>query len=1199
MRPIKRAMSLLVLATLAATTYGQAPAPASPTQPSPSRPDRYRVTDKVLIKNLPNFSSNLGFGPFAPWSADVRVNAWALPFDAGPIYFQHHGQADGGGADWLQHKEGAGLSVWDQVRSGFWDGADVTIYRMANGELKLLRKTKISKSSIGNDPVTNERTEEKIWFADKGPAIKPGDYYVLRMKRDTMPMQIRKAIIGGSEVPLLSGYCKTTGKADWRFDEATVAPEGGSRASLRLDIKEASESNPAGPWHWFVTHGKDPNAGIVRFKKGKTYKAQVWLRQEGMSDPRVKLQFGTVLRRTVNVTGTWQKFEFDLPVDNPELPYASSQNDGTRLWVAGVSPGTLWIDNLMVYQTDAPPFAVMREDVEILRHFKPHTLRLWGGLDSPTLDFWLSKGFAQPTTMSGYGKSGTPVLASLGETLQVCEEVGADPWLILNPWFTAEEHQALMEYLAGPPDKGYGKLRAEQGRKEPWTRGFRKIYIESANEAWNQIMRYEMSGRPERYAAVADRQFRELKASPYYSRDRFEFIANGWDNAMQADGWTTRVALASKEADRVDIAYYFGGWEKNATAPSGDEAAKDEVYQDKLLAPQLEFGPKVVNFAMADPGFTGHFAKLLSGDPQLLSAGLAALPPPRTTFTPGQCAGTTLAALWATDTGFGESLRSLVASRRALLEFPVWHAAFRAMANDPALQPQAVSALALAESQTLRELCDGLIDLNAPSRLLPFFKSHPAAVSRWAQTLDGAARTDLAAFAATGEKLTYNITNALKDKLRNRILELAGAGDPAFLAALRRELTPELIRSHGPHYLNYVLSCTVREPPQRRVEQIMQAMKASPIFATNVLGELSTHADIFKPEAASIARLFSENILALFARGEAFRPWEDAQLLMRALPQDTARDLWRRLLESGLPTLSDSGARLLMNAMVSAALGDLEPARALAADPTLVDNFERGIGEGLPIPFLLVAGKDAAVGDRLLRQLALNPSPTAKKLAVYEGGPGYSLPGPGRPTPEEDENIGKSLALGTATLDASMQFLAAGAAPVAYYDYKTGQYWASHNNPEDRVPYPTWLALEMKNTLCPGDLLAVEAVEVARRDIPDKTVIKTTNDGKGSKGILTGRKGVPLTACYAFQNSTGFSVMLINRSLAESRKIALDLPAKVSGPSRMHVLTGPDPKAHNRFTQNVRVQASLGPEFRTGMEVAIPPASVVVLTSRK
>jgi hypothetical protein len=126
--------------------------------------DRFQITEQILQKSPPNFSTNLKFGGFAPWNPDVRVNAWNVQFAAGPIQFQHHGQADGGGEDWLQQKNAPRLSFWDSARSGFWDGADVYIYRIENGVMTLLRQSKVVKSSIGKNPETLVPTEEKIWL---------------------------------------------------------------------------------------------------------------------------------------------------------------------------------------------------------------------------------------------------------------------------------------------------------------------------------------------------------------------------------------------------------------------------------------------------------------------------------------------------------------------------------------------------------------------------------------------------------------------------------------------------------------------------------------------------------------------------------------------------------------------------------------------------------------------------------------------------------------------------------------------------------------------------------------------------------------------------------------------------------------------------------------------------------------------------
>jgi hypothetical protein len=1168
----------------------------------PASVDHFKVTDQILQKSPPNFSTNLQFGGFAPWNPDVKVNAWNTPFTSGPIQFQHHGQADAGGDDWLQHKSSPGLSFWDCARSGFWDGADVYVYRIENGVLSLLRKSKVVKSSIGTDPASGKRTDEKIWFADKGPAVRNGDFYVLRLQSDKMPDQFRRELIKPSETPLLNGYCQITGKADWRFDTANPAPEGGSRASLRLDVREASPSEPAGPWHWFVAHNDGESK--VRFKPGKSYRAQIWLKQDGMSDPRVQIQFGTVMTRIVDVTAEWKKFEFDLPVDNPEKPYSSTQNHSTRMWIGALSPGTLWIDNFVIWQTDAAPYAVMREEVAILKDFKPHTLRVWGGLDAPTLDFWLSKGFSQPIRGT-YGKTESPVFASLGEVLDVCRETGADPWLVLNPWFTAEENANLMDYLGAPPDKGYGKLRAEHGHPEPWTKTFKTIYLESANEAWNQIMRYALPGQPETYAAVADRQFRELKTSPYYSPEKFEMVANGWDNQMQKDGWSRRVALASKESDRVDVAYYFGGWEANATPVASEAAAEGEIYQDKLFATATEFAPKILDATTFDPKYLQSFASALRAEPELLAAGLAAMPAGQLQLTPEQLAaqGGDFSKLWAKDDKFAESIRSLVASRRAVLEYPFWHAAYRAMANDPALQPQAVQALELAEPAILGELAEGLIDFNAPSRLLPLFKAHPDSVKAWAASpaMTKEARADLEGFLKTGEKLSYHITNQLNQQLRAVILQLARSGNAEFLAALRREATPEIINGKMKYYLNYVVGGTLRESPQRRVEHLMKAMKADPAFASAAMEQIASNPKLFRDEAAAIATVMSADIISIHGGAESYKPDEEARLLLPALPPDVRTEMWRRLgdgVNNSRADLSPESERL-MAVMIAAQLGDTAPAKLLASDPEFAGILEARITESIPGPFLEAAKNDARIGDRLSARLAQNRSKTAKKIANYEGGPGYSLPGPGKPAPEEDENIGKSLALGTATLDVSMEFLAAGSSPVAYYDYKTGEYWSSHNNPLDRVPYPSWLALKMRNTLCPGDLLRVEPIEIKRVDVPDKKIVKTTNDGKGHEQTVKGRKGIALTTCHAFRDGDRITLMLLNRSLTEPRTVAIDLPPEFSGPSKQFALTNPNPKANNRKEENVKIQESAGPELKSGMQVVVPPASVIVISGTK
>ncbi|MEI6033099.1 MAG: hypothetical protein WCS65_02310 [Verrucomicrobiae bacterium] len=1160
--------------------------------------DRFKVTDDVLQKSPPNFSTNVQFGGFAPWSPHQKLNAWNLFYNLEPMVFQSQGQVDGGGEDFAQQKQMPGFSFWDCGRSGYWDGADVYFYRIENGKMGLVRKAKVAKSVIGNDPATNEKTEEKLYLTEKGPEIRSGDFYVLRMTRTEVPPQFREALIGGSKNFLLDGWCNFVGKVDWKFDTGTFAPEGGSTASLKMKIAGATPESPHGPWHWLIAHNEQESK--LRFNPAKQYKISIWLKQEGMSDPKVRLQVGTIMTRELEVTKDWKKFEFDIPWENPEKPYATTQNEGTRLFVGAESDGTLWMDNLLIYQTDVEPFAIMPRDIEALKDFRPAVLRTWGGLHAPTLEYWLSEGFAQ-LNKGDYGKSDQPVHASLHQSLELCSAVGADPWLVLNPWFTAQENANLMEYLGGPADKGFGALRAKQGHPEPYTKTFKKIYLESNNEAWNGIMKYSVPGRPEVYAAIADRQFSELKKSPVFSAEKFEFIANGWDSSMDRTGWTRRVAIASQEADRVDMAYYFGGWEKTADGSGTSE----EAYQDKLFAPTLEFGRKLVDAQLMDPDLFRRFGAAVKNDPELLAVGLQGVKSEDGRFTAEQLVGVAgdIPGLWGNDTKFADSVKNLVAGRRDPIEYPFWHAAYRAMANDPELSKRAVAALELADASILKDLCEGLIDLNAPGRLTPLAKGKPEVVQKWKDSpkVEGLAKEDLAVFTDKQEKLTYNITNSLNAILRDEILALLKEGNPAIITGIRNEATPELIQSKMLNHLDYFLRTTTVESPQRRADQLMIAMKKNPEFAVSVLETMEKKPEVFEAEAKNIVGMFSAAIANVFSGAESFRPDLEAKMLLRNIPPDVRNELLDRLdkeFAAMSGTLSAEG-RLLLPVMTKAMRGDPEPARALANNQDFIRMTEQKITESIPLPFLEIAKRDAKIGDRLVAQLARIPAKGAKKIANYEGGPGYSLPGPDKPVSEEDENMGKSLALGTATLDVSMQFLAAGSSPITYYDYATGDYWASHNNPLQMIAYPSWLALKMRNVYCPGDLISVQRLEGKTVDVRDKEVLRTSNDGKGSKDKVLGRLNVPLLACYAFRDGAKFSVMLINRSMAETRTAQLDLPKEASGKSLLATLTHSDPKANNRKDENVKIQESAGPEIKSGMQVAVPPASVVIVRTAK
>lgn len=72
---------------------------------------------------------------------------------------------------------------------------------------------------------------------------------------------------------------------------------------------------------------------------------------------------------------------------------------------------------------------------------------------------------------------------NLGAVLQLSEAVNASPWLVVDARAGEEEIYNLLEYLAGSPLSGYGKIRANDGVIGRWTDVFDLIYIEAIDSS--------------------------------------------------------------------------------------------------------------------------------------------------------------------------------------------------------------------------------------------------------------------------------------------------------------------------------------------------------------------------------------------------------------------------------------------------------------------------------------------------------------------------------------------------------------------------------------------------------------------------------------------------------------------------------------------------------------------------------------------
>ncbi|MBQ8612103.1 MAG: helix-turn-helix domain-containing protein [Oscillospiraceae bacterium] len=114
----------------------------------------------------------------------------------------------------------------------------------------------------------------------------------------------------------------------------------------------------------------------------------------------------------------------------------------------------------------------------------------------------------QPNSMGyDYHEIGTD------EFIALCREVGAQPFITINPsWNTPEENAAWVEYCNGSPETPYGSLRAQRGSPEPYNVPFWSL----GNEAGYGHM--EGDNTPGGYCRIARENARKmLGASPYIS----------------------------------------------------------------------------------------------------------------------------------------------------------------------------------------------------------------------------------------------------------------------------------------------------------------------------------------------------------------------------------------------------------------------------------------------------------------------------------------------------------------------------------------------------------------------------------------------------------------------------------------------------------------------------------------------------------
>ncbi len=304
----------------------------------------------------------------------------------------------------------------------------------------------------------------------------------------------------------------------------TLVGDDTSKSRIAIDTSHPLNVHNTRSLRWEIDEGSPPvsvvNEGYsgIAVQQGKRYRLSLYARCDHRfrGELHVSLQGAkgeVYARHQVRGVGTeWKRFAATLT--------SRATDPKARLVITATSPGIVWLDmvSLMPVDTFKGRSNGLRKDLaQMLADLQPSFVRFPGGcfVEGDRLSNalrWrdtLGDIAERPSRWCVWGYTTTQGLG-LHEYLQMCEDLGAEPLLVVNcgmacqyrsgevvpmdaldEWI--EDALAAIEYAIGPPNSKWGALRAQNGHPKP----FPLRFVEVGNENWGPA--YE-----ERYARFYD-----------------------------------------------------------------------------------------------------------------------------------------------------------------------------------------------------------------------------------------------------------------------------------------------------------------------------------------------------------------------------------------------------------------------------------------------------------------------------------------------------------------------------------------------------------------------------------------------------------------------------------------------------------------------------------------------------------------------
>ena len=431
-------------------------------------------------------------------------------------------------------------NAWSGQPANFWQGAS---YRVISGSAMG------TTGSVLNSTAANAVTVvgQTLTF-DKSINMAKGDYVVVTQ---LMP--------GNGQH---GWWTYTSGGATITSETTDLSPNTPGKQALSLNASGSGQSAT-------VTGGWDSNAARSFLQMNGNY--QVTFRAKSVNGSKnfqvqvQRLMTGEAqfLNKTITLTNAWQ--DYTIPFTANET---GSSIGAVQLNMV-ISGGTALLDDVSVTQTNSDPTntTAFRDDVvNTLKALNPGVLRMYGGasiganLYDEMAPYYARYPEGVVTNLNEQDQNSFGVF----DFLQLCQFIGADPWITIPTATTPQEITDFMDYLQGDGSTTYSAMRVAAGQTEPWTSVFNKIHIELGNETWNASFQGEIMSYPA-YPLWANQVFGAARQSPGFEASKFDLVLSGF---ASSPGYSLGVLTPSTQHDSIDAAPYLMFNANNDTIPN-------------------------------------------------------------------------------------------------------------------------------------------------------------------------------------------------------------------------------------------------------------------------------------------------------------------------------------------------------------------------------------------------------------------------------------------------------------------------------------------------------------------------------------------------------------------------------------------------------------------------------------------------------